>query len=902
MISASSVRGRGRAAVVLALLALASCRQGTGSDIGPILERRPTEDWRVLVRDDQGRAVSGATIAVEGIAKRAVTGRSGRAQVLGRPSGRRTITIDATNGSASDSDRLGTLSLTAETGGSDELPFVVFVPDLAASTGLLLPTGVQGAASTLDDTASSGAKVTIDFGATVASGAASTVSIRTGKLSVGHHPPLPSPALGALLCAGAIAVDPPNLTISPAATLSVQNDLRVTPGNSADVYYLDPTNGSWTALGIATPTDGGARLTATGVVTRGGLYAFSTTVGTTTTIDGRVVDFRGAARGGVLVSVGEARSRTGNDGTFVLENVGSTWADGSPRTLGFEAYGGRTLRSARRADSIVLVPGTLSLGDRVLDAPRVGTVRMLQVSRGDRDPGRRMRVSSVYGLSYGISIGDDRGEVTFEEQEIGENSTNTSWILDDNNYHLTEATNELQGRDNDLELRLFTREQPYWQGRPRGTAVYPLDKFGSGFIGLAQVSRGQAPGQGFVDSTRISRPVTVDFGEFGEVLVSMETASEGRSVVCASAFVDPDSGRSEMPLERALREPIGAFDRHGRVIGSLVGGGGPGTTTKVRATRRLCLDDWFDATWYGRATTGAVPRKLDPEVSGGATFDIGVPAPKGNLVALSGTTSAGIFRLDKLGWEQNLVPVEGNVIARDVALTSRCDTSYTLPAALRNVHAALAASDFTIDLGAELVDGTILDLARAVGGNHVASGEDLVFTLPSLAAAGASRWLVTLEASKPVGSKTISQRTFVPVRGTTAPTVTLLGVPDITSPTPGALVPATGFTVSYTVPTGTSYVEVELRSEVTGETRVWHAVVHPSYGSYTFRELSRECAQPLTAGRNWTLTVTAARIETGPFTRQEEIYNRCTTSWIGLGEATREVNALSSTTIPVTTF
>ena len=887
---------------VLALFLSPACRQGNGSDIGPNVIREPSDDWRLLVRDDQGRAVSAASVQVEGTGAAVFTGRSGRSVVAGRPSGRRTIAVDATYGSATDGDRLGRLTIAADTTGTDQLPFVIFVPDLAGSSSLQVTEGVQGAARLLDDSASSGARLGIDFGATVNANAQLAITIRTGKLSVGHHPPLPQIATGVRVCAGAVVVDPPTLTISPAASLSLGNDLRIASGGSADVLYLDPTNGSWTVLGVATPTDGGTRLSATGVVTRGGVYVFAATSGTTTAIDGRILDLESKPVASALVSVGEKRTLTGSDGRFLLEPVATNWADGAPRTLPFEVYGGRFVRPERQVDSITLVPGTLSIGDKQLDAPRVGTVRLLQISKGNREPGRRLRVSSVFGLSYGLGVGDDNGEATFEDQERGQTATNTGWISDDINYYLTESTNELLDRNNFLDVRLFTREQVYWLGRPRGTAVYPLDALGSGLIGSVQITRGQTPREGFVDVSRLGRPVTVDYGNFGEVTASLQTTSGSRTVISASSFVDPDSGRSEIPMERALRAPVGAFDRHGRVFGAIPGAGAPGTVTKIRATRRLCLEDWFDAVWFERESMGDIPRKLDPELVGGSTFDLGVPVPKGHLVALSGTASAGVLILDRLGWAGNLVLDEGSFVNRDVALTLRCDTSYTLPLALRDANPAFAASDFTFDLGVQLADGTILDLARGVGGTTVTNSETLGLSLPPLSLAGARRWLVALEASKTTGGKTITQKTFVPLTSTTGPAVTQIAVPDISEPAPGAQVPASGFTVAYTVPAGTSYIEVEARSKNGSETRVWHAVVHPRYSSYTFRELPKECVQPLIAGQTWTVTVTAARIETGPFTKQEEIYNRCTTSWVGLPEATREVNAIASTRIQVTTF
>jgi hypothetical protein len=49
------------------------------------------------------------------------------------------------------------------------------------------------------------------------------------------------------------------------------------------------------------------------------------------------------------------------------------------------------------------------------------------------------------------------------------------------------------------------------------------------------------------------------------------------------------------------------------------------------------------------------------------------------------------------------------------------------------------------------------------------------------------------------------------------------------------------------------------------------------------------------------LTVTAARVETGPLSVVNDAYRRMLQNFVGIGPQDREVNAYSSTTIQVTT-
>ena len=186
------------------------------------------------------------------------------------------------------------------------------------------------------------------------------------------------------------------------------------------------------------------------------------------------------------------------------------------------------------------------------------------------------------------------------------------------------------------------------------------------------------------------------------------------------------------------------------------------------------------------------------------------------------------------------------------------------------------------------------------------SGQDLRFQLPALSGTLAGgRHLVALRGTSTTGSGssavTVDQRTFIPFTSQAGPIVRFLDVPDIVSPAPGATVSSNAFTVRFTIPISTLYTLVELRSAVPSETWVWRAILPASIDRFTFRELPPESAQPLVFGRNYTLTVTAARVETGLLAGDPDAYRRITQNWVSIGSATREVNAWSSTQINITT-
>jgi hypothetical protein len=161
-------------------------------------------------------------------------------------------------------------------------------------------------------------------------------------------------------------------------------------------------------------------------------------------------------------------------------------------------------------------------------------------------------------------------------------------------------------------------------------------------------------------------------------------------------------------------------------------------------------------------------------------------------------------------------------------------------------------------------------------------------------------WLVALQASGPGTTGLVTQRALQRIGAGGITPVPLLGAPQVTAPSNGSSVPADGFTVQFTLPSGTSYAVLELRSVLAGDTRSWQAVVPPDQTSFIFPKLPAEAPNPLLAGRTYTLTVSAFRIDTGPLLQSATPYRDLTTFLFSVDAYERGVTAMSSHTISIT--
>src|SRR5262249_55805405 len=240
----------------------------------------------------------------------------------------------------------------------------------------------------------------------------------------------------------------------------------------------------------------------------------------------------------------------------------------------------------------------------------------------------------------------------------------------------------------------------------------------------------------------------------------------------------PNGEHLEMPLRRALRQPIGAFDRHGTATGPITGFD-PTAEQRLRTTRLLELEDWFDDVFAGEPMQTSLPVKVDPTLSPG-NFRVGIAVPSGNFAVAQGHTVGGLFTLDSVGIAAALALPEGVVTPLSLALDP-ANVSFTAPGAGAGLDAAFTAADLRFALAFADPSGRVVDVARGIAGNVAVSGQDVGFTLPPLAgplAGGA--WLCALGASASTGTTEIAQRTLQRVRAGALPTVPFLPLPAIT--------------------------------------------------------------------------------------------------------------------------
>lgn len=902
-----SRRSRSSSLWLGSLLLVAACK-GEGSDIGPKLETDVQQDWRIVVQDQDGRPISSARISIEGYEQAAgATDRHGRAKLLTTPGGIRRITIDARFGTARDGDRYDAYVVEAQTGDGAELPWVASVPDLGGGTGLVIPTGIQTVTGTLDDRATSGALLTIPAGTSVGYGAATTVTLSTGALGPQRIPlGIPAPAAGGRHTTRGVMLAPTGVTFSPGATLALANELGLADSAQAELWRLDPLLGTWNLLGTGTVSSGS--IVADVPIPGGGFYCFARVEPVTTTLTGRIVGSEGALASAlpltrVLVRADGAIARTDDNGRFTLPPIAARDAQGMPRSVRVTYTGGRLWLPRSGATDVTLVPGAQTVIDQRLETSRVADLRMQLVAVGSLDPGRVMRGSSSEFRGVHLNAGNDQATAVFEDiDDFGYFGTMTSRPYDREYMLVTRGAFFLGGSSLFYNVQMFASRQGWWIPRDSngGTSVYVLDALGTGPVRDAAVIRGAVPEQGLNGYTNEFGAIEMEFGD-DQATGYFNSGLSGRSTVSAMSFVYVDTARLEMPVGRVRRTPLGVYDRHGLYGGTLLGSGAPGRALRVRATRRLALQDWYEAVMLDRDPIPPMPKPIDPQVLGGTAYRIGVPVPEGELAAVEGFTGGGEFVLERIGLRSGLRPVGGTYSALDLPLDRICDTDHRLQQALVNRDPALPDAAIAVDLALELGAGRIVDVARGIGGLDL-TGSDLGLRLPALTGPLASaKWHVALVGRFTDAAGEHTQRTWTPLTGTVTAALPLMPVPEVLEPPPDAMVSAAGFRVRWVTPPNALYMKLELFSELDGNVREWTAVVPGYLDSFDFRRLAPENPQPIVPGRTYRLRVSAMRVGRGFIKEFTVGYQAMLTNYVGLHECEREVEAISTTEFTVTT-
>ncbi len=877
-------------------LLLSAC-SGDGSEVGPVLPRLPGASSKVVVLDDQGRGVTGARATVGSAV--AFSGPNGRGDLFANPRGRVVVDVDGAKGAAVAGDELGRVRFATTVVGPD-LPAVVFLPELG-STPTTVNIGVQGATVTATSTA--GAILRVPAGASVgAPDAATTVALRVGDLQAAHVPgDVPRPVSGgAFLTGRVVCIDPPGATFAPAVDLELADDVQLA-GATGVLLHLSADTGEWTQVATGLSASIG-RVTATGAVATGGLYVLACEV-PVCSVRGRVLDAATPTPAPVpdaMILVDGRLGRTGRDGAFLVDGLPATTGIGSARGAEIEVFAGGDWLPVRATTTVPVTANTeANAGDIVLDTVPAGNVRVQQIRRGRGESLRPVRLSAQFTESAFATFGNVDGQATFEDVPAQWLGFVDARAVDARDVIFGQQFQFLDNGRRWLDTAQFFEQRPWFLGTRRVRAIV-TDSVGGGPIRGAGVVGGIVSNTGFVGITDQSGTFFVDRDFDGRATASLRTSRDGSTIVSATTVEHPDAEHLELAIRRQLRPTVGAFDRHGLVQGTLVGADGS-RQHRLRATRRIDLQEWWDDVVDGVSIRSSLPIDVDPASTHGA-FVAGVDRVGGHLAATELTIAGPVATLRSVGIAADIEPVEGDVISRDIALDLPATTAFTVPQGLAGLQAPIVAADLRLALALEQPSGRAVDVVRDVGGNHAASGSDLVLQLPALAGQLAGhRWRVLVSGSGAAGGGgTVAQRSLLSLRGDGAESAApLLAPPQITAPSDGGTVTATGFTVQYSLPSDALYATIELRSVVGAETMLWQVLLPPDVTAFSFLQLPAEMVTPLVAGRTYSLTLTAFRASTGPLGGRPFSYRDLSAFYQSIGAVERGVDSTSSHTITI---
>lgn len=843
----------------VALLAtLAACERGDGSDIGPRLPRLPDASMKVLLLDDANRGVVSATVSIVGEQAHALTGRNGRGDFLAAPRGRLLFDVDPTWAAADHGDTLGGYRVALDVVGAD-VPMALHAPDLPDGASALVEVGEQVAATAL--TTATGNVLTVPLGTSIGiDGAASEVRLSLGELSPQHLPgDLPLGGVGARLYGRGFYIGPIDATFSPGVDLDVEDDLQITGTSpNAQLFRLDRLTGEWSSLVppvFAVATNG--RLQLTGAITRGGLYAFGVDV-PERAVEGRVVDADGRAVFEAMVTIDQRRTLTGGNGEFRLEGVPATFGDGTPRDAVIEVYAGATWLPVVAVGTAPYSTGVLD--DVELDTVRAGNVRVQQVVRARADLFQPARLSSLRGAVALTAVGDENGQVVFEDVPAGWFGFQEGRRRSFRQAYYGQQVSFLDNGDRWLDTYQFLFNRTWFRGS-RTSRGYVSDALGGGPVEFAALVQGAVPGEGYLGVTRESGQLFADRAFDQRATATVFTERDGRSITHGFTVARPNSDHLEFPLRRVLRQSLGRFARHGYLTGE-VADVTPGAGYETRVTRRITRQELWDGVFDGEE---AAPFPVDLEISDVQTaFQVGVPVAGGNvsLVELDDQGGAGPRALQRAavlaGVREGLVEGAPLALPAPVELAALAAAPFRLVDALDAAPSDVDPAALQLSLGQLAPGAGVVDVARDIDGSVVAAGPDLEVSLPPLGAAEA--WILMLGGQAgdvAAGDVATAHASMVDVAGPDTEGFRFRAFPELTSPLPLAEVAASGFEVAFSLPAGCVAGELELRSDGPDGLLLWEVLVRPEMDSFAFVELPADAETPLVAGRTYTLTVSA---------------------------------------------
>lgn len=833
----------------LGALLAAGC-SGDGSDIGPRLPRLPDASCKAVVLDDAGRGVVGATVALEGTSVRAVTGRNGRGDLLANPRGRVRLRVDGRAAAAVAADRLPELRFAATIVGQD-LPAPVHLPVLSAAA-VSVPAGTQTVAAQV--LAAGGSSLDVAAGTSVGAAAAlPAVELRLGELLPQHLPgDLPGVAGGAVLFGRGVFVDPPDVAFTPPASLDVADELAAGAA-PVTLYHLDPDTGEWQTVPVTVIAAGG-RLTAASGVAAGGLYAFGAPVAATT-VGGRVLDAAGDPVPDAMVRVDQVLAVSAGDGRFSASGVPATAADGGARQCAVEVFAGGAWLPAAAGGSFAVSADPVDVGDLTLDTRYAGNVRVQQIVRARADAKRPARIGSLDGGVELSTLSDANGQIVFEDVPAGFVGFQEGRPFVPGRVLYGQAGAFLQRGRRWLDSYQFLFDRGWYAGSRRTTA-YVCGAVGGGPIQGAWVLQGADAGAGLLGTTLQAGTFFVARDFRGRATAVNKSERDGRSIVHAMSIVAPNSDHLEFPLQRLLRAPLGAFDRHGLVRGVVVGAD-PTRSHELRSTRRITRQEWWDDAVAGMPIRSSLPLDVDPATTH-AAFAVGVAAAGGNVCATEFTTDAGQKRLQRAAVLEEFEPVEGGVVDADLPLAFDATLAFVVPDAVSSVDPAVGLAGMEFALALDQGEGRVVDVARGLRGNLTATATDLRFLLPPLTdGLLGRRWLVALQGASTSGGVTSSCAALIELASPSTGGFVFQPLPTLSSPAPDATVAASGFEVAFALPPAATFGTIDLDSDDGTGHLLWHVVVPNTATAFAFVALPPDVATPLVPGREYTLTLSA---------------------------------------------
>jgi hypothetical protein len=468
-------------------------------------------------------------------------------------------------------------------------------------------------------------------------------------------------------------------------------------------------------------------------------------------------------------------------------------------------------------------------------------------------------------------------------------------------YRIRQVLALRPGLDN--ATNVFAFEIPWRWAQISGTMIAAVDKAGTGALFLAHVVRSDIPGKGLLGQTDLNGYLGLDVSPSDSLTTVMKTEIGGRTVTSAFTAEEPHIGRIETPLERAPRQ-FSEFVRFGVVTGDLTGVASSTTKTRrVRASGRMTRQDFVDVAAFGRRMRDT-PSMVMP-TSTSPTFRVGVPAGFGHVAAAEGSTVAGVFHLERLGVVLNTKPVEGEQVTQNIPLIAIPASSlFRIQNGLKNMDDAFLTTDLRFSVAGELESGLLVDLVADVGilERHI-KGDNVLLLLPPRPS-GIQKYWAVFGGLKVTDGVTTKQCIVVPLHEAAVPDVAQLALPTIKKPLPGTTPSKTDFKIEFILPPECHYGVVQIRSEKTvnggTDVRDWTVVVPRDRTQADIFTFSQKLPEVLVddEDRTWTVTVSAARIDSGPLVdpilEYRRTYVRILANWAGMKEVGREARAFSS--------